>query len=115
MAGAKTEATAGAGREEEIDMLKKEITDAESALVQTVREIRMRVSYEALKNRALAQVRRTAVQKPARAAGAALITAYGYARKGAEIARENPVLPIVAGIAVLAPLMVARLIRRKRR
>ena len=79
MAG-RTAEEAAAG-EEEIDMLKNEIRDAEGKLLQTVREIRKRVSFEALKHRAFEQVRETALEKPKQAAGTALNATCALARK----------------------------------
>ena len=112
MAG-RTAAEAARG-EEEIDMLKNEIRDAEGKLLQTVREIRKRVSFEALKHRALEQVRETAVEKPKQAACTALKTTCAFARKAKGVAARYPLLPIAVGIAILAPLVVAKILRHRR-
>jgi hypothetical protein len=100
-----------AGSEEE--MIKNDIRDAEGRLVDTIREIRARVSYEALKNRALAQVHEVAVEKPKRLATDAAHGAYDYMHRGQAVMREQPILPLMIGIAILMPIFLRRIMRRR--
>ncbi len=103
-----------ATEEANIDLLKKDIRDAEDEMARTVRQIRERISYEALKNRALAEARVAAVEKPKQLATLALGGAYRYARKAEELSKRNPILPLVTGIVVLTPLLVRSIMRRGR-
>ncbi len=105
---------AAADTEEGIDTLRRDVRDAEGNLVQTIREIRARVSYEALKNRALAQVREAAVEKPRQMASSAARTAVEFTRKAQAAAKEYPIIPLVIGIAIFAPLVIGRLMRGRR-
>ncbi len=100
--------------EGDVDVLREEIKDAESKLVDTVQEIRARVSFQALKNRALAEVREVAVEKPKRLARSAAVSTYSAARSAQKTAIERPLIPILIGIAVLTPFFVMRVLLRHR-
>lgn len=104
----------GMSNQEEMEFLRKEVRDVENRLVETVQAIREKVSYEALKNRALSEVRGVAVEKPKQFARSAAINGYDMMKKAQVAVRQQPIILLVVGIAIMAPLFVARLKRRKK-
>jgi hypothetical protein len=114
MAARKAGITPGTNREEDMGVLKEDIREAEGEMAETIHEIKSRVSYGALKGRARAGMREMAVEKPRQMAGAAMRSGYGYLRQAGEKARKYPIVPLFAGIAILAPVAIVRMFRRKR-
>ncbi len=106
--------TPGMSNEEEMEFLQKAVRDVENRLVQTVQAIRQKVSYEALKNRALSEVRGVAT-KPKQLARSAAMNGYDMMKKAQTAARRQPVIPLVIAIAVLTPLLIGRIMRMRRR
>jgi hypothetical protein len=98
---------------EDIQVLKNDIRDAQGRLEETIREIRRRVSYETFRNRAATGVREVAVEKSRRVAGVVLRKGHAYAEQAWKVVRENPVIPLMIGISVLAPRLIRRILRRR--
>jgi hypothetical protein len=99
--------------EEEIQTLRKEVRHVESDLVETVKAIRERISYEALKDRALSQVRQVAVERPKRLARSAAADGFSLMKSIQRSAKERPIIPVLIGIAVLTPILIMRIMRRR--